>query len=119
MLHRLLPPLKAEFDSRFPKTNPVIKPFNNRFFMNWAIVSAPRHPLIKRVLETIVKIIEAEFKGKPFIKLVAKTGASASCAAPHSRCPTSQGDIAGNDGEGQRRDRGGFEGHGQEGPKRV
>lgn len=61
---------KKSLDSRFPQTNPVIRPFQNRFFMNWAIVAAPRHPLVKRVLETIVKIIEAEFKGKPFIKLV-------------------------------------------------
>ena len=87
---------RPSLDSRFPKTNPVIKPFNNRFFMNWAIVSAPRHPLIKRVLETIVKIIEAEFKGKPFIKLV---GQDRGKRLIHHCCPTSLGDT-GSDGEG-------------------
>lgn len=61
---------QAAMDKRFPMNNKEIKPFNNRFFMNWAIFSAPRHPLIRRVLETIVGIIQAEYKGKPFVKFV-------------------------------------------------
>jgi mannosyltransferase OCH1-like enzyme len=61
---------KVAMDKRFPNTNPSIKPFENRFFMNWAIATAPRHPLIRRVLETIVEIIQAEYKGKPYVKYV-------------------------------------------------
>lgn len=61
---------KAAMEKRFPSNEKAIKPFNNRFFMNWAIFSAPRHPLTRRVMETIVEIIKAEYKGKPFVKFV-------------------------------------------------
>ena len=37
--------------------------------MNWAIFSAPRHPLLKRVLVAIVNHVKGEYLGKSLIKL--------------------------------------------------
>ena len=43
--------------------------FDNKFFFNWAIFSAPRHPIILRVLEHIAVLIKAEYLGKSLIKM--------------------------------------------------
>lgn len=43
--------------------------FNNKFFFNWAIFAAPRHPIIYRVLQHAVELIKREYLGDSAIKM--------------------------------------------------
>jgi hypothetical protein len=40
-----------------------------KFFLNWAMFSAPGHPIIKRVLEHAVQLIKAEYICVPLVKM--------------------------------------------------
>ena len=43
--------------------------FNGKFFFNWAMFSAPGHPVIRRTMEHIVNLIKAEYLGESLIKM--------------------------------------------------
>lgn len=39
--------------------------FDGKILLNWAIVSAPRHPIITRTIENVVDVIKHEFINDP------------------------------------------------------
>lgn len=39
-----------------------------RVLLNWAIVSAPRHPVISRTIENVVDVIRMEYLGEPVLR---------------------------------------------------
>jgi len=40
----------------------------NRVLLNWAIVSAPLHPVIARTIENLVEIIRLEYLNEPVLR---------------------------------------------------
>lgn len=43
--------------------------FDNRFFFNWALFAMPGNPLLPRVLQHIVKLVQHEYLSRSLIKL--------------------------------------------------
>ena len=42
--------------------------FHGRVLLNWAIISAPFHPIVSRAMENIVEIIRAEYLREPYLR---------------------------------------------------
>ena len=62
--------------------NPI---FDDKFWVNWAIFSTPRHPLLVRVLEHITALIRFEYFGESAIKMHVNDhrGKLLMCASTH------------------------------------
>ena len=55
------------FNNHVPGNKPI-EVFYTRILLNWAIVSAPRHPVIIRTMENLVEVIRSDYLREPVLR---------------------------------------------------